>query len=306
MISTSRMRALVLSLVLAGGGSASADTDVMNSVGPAEATEAGLEAIEQEEFIKAANIFEQAVLANPQNVPLNRHLGIGYYKSGRNKSAIEQLQKTRNLSEQDAETHYALGVVYLARASEVSVLKIRGVLKNSIQHLEKAIELEPGHTAARYYLIQLLINAPKVMGGDPERARLLNEKLADLSPLHHQVINSTLAAENEDHATAEKLLRDSLKQEPYSTLVNFSLLSFYHGRKQYEKAIQFGEAYLRLPRAWDDTDAASAHFLLAEAYQRQGESQRSLEHYALVLTHTDNEKVIKRVQDAVKELQGDA
>lgn len=283
-----------------------ADTAVVNPAEPTAAIKAGLEAIEQEEFIKAANIFEQAVLANPQNLPLNRHLGIGYYKTGRNKAAIEQLQQTLTLSEQDAETHYALGVVYLARASEVSVLKIRGVLKNSIRHLEKAIELEPDHTAARYYLIQLLINAPKVMGGDLERAKLLNETLADLSPLHHQVVNSTLAAKNEDYATAEKLLVNSLEQQSDSTLVNFALLSFYHEQKQYDKAIQFGEAFLRLPRAWDDTEAASAHFLLAEAYQRQGESQRSLEHYALVLSHTENEKVIKRVQDAVKQIQSDA
>lgn len=312
MTSNTKIKSLLFCMLLSGAGSALAQPAPITSVQPAVAAEAGLQAIEDEEFIKAVNIFEQAVLAHSDHVRLNRLLGIGYYKSGRNEAAIRQLEKTlklateQSLPDEIVATHYALGVVYLARASEVSVLKIRSVLGKSIDHLQQAVELNPEHVAARYYLIQVLINAPGVMGGDPERARELDRTLAEQSPLHHRIVSSTLAVKREDYASAEELLLESLRQKPDSALVNFALLSFYHDRKQYAQAIDFGESFLELPRRWDDTDAATAHFLLAECYQRQGQAERSLEHYALVLTHTENKKVIERVQDAVRELKGEA
>lgn len=292
--------ALIAALAMAVGvGNASATP--MQSAEPATAVAAGLEAIRNEEFIAASNIFEQALLAKPQDVRLNRHLGIAYYKTGRTGQAIEQLENTLDLS-QDVETHYALGVVYLERASEVGALKVRGVLKDAIHHLGKAIELDPGHIAAHYYLIQILINAPKMMGGDQQRAEVLNEELAKLSPLHYRMVNSTLASEQEDYDSAERLLVESHKAHPESTLVNFAMLSYYYDREQYEKAVEFGESFLSLPKTWDDTALSSAHLLLAQAYAQLGMLQQSHHHYALTLTHTDNKKLIKRVQKEVGEL----
>lgn len=284
----------------------SANATPMQSAEPAAAVAAGLEAIRDEEFIAASNIFEQALLAKPQDLALNRHLGIAYYKTGRTEQAIEQLENTLALSLEDVETHYALGVAYLERASEVGALKVRGVLKDAIHHLGKAIELDSNHIAARYYLIQILINAPKMMGGDQQRAEALNEQLAELSPLHHRMVNSTLASEQEDHEGAERLLLESHKAHPESTLVNFAMLSYYHDREQYEKAVDFGESFLSLPKTWDDTALSSAHLLLAQAYAQLGKQQQSHHHYALTLTHTDNKKLIKRVQKEVAKLTKDS
>lgn len=274
--------------------------------GPAAALEAGRAAILEEDYIKAANIFEQAVLANPQNQKLNRFLGIGYHKSGRNEAAIRQLQRTLTMAPDSAELHYALGVVYLARAGEVSLMKVRGVLKDSLDHLQQAIDLDPDHASAHYYLIQVLINAPKIAGGDLERAGSLNQHLADISPLHHQVVNSTLAAKDKDWDRAERILLEALEHHADSTLVNFSLLSHYAEREHYGKAIPYGEKFLSLPKTWDDSDLASAHFLLAKAYRQEGNQQLSLQHYASTLTHTENEKLIKQVQEAVAEMAAES
>lgn len=281
---------------------AAANPGGMASAEPAAAIEAGLAAIGDEEFIKAANIFEQAVLANPADVDLNRYLGIGYYKSGRLEQAVKQLKKTLELAPGDVESEYALGVVHLARASEMSVMKVRGALKGSVRHLERAIELDPSHTAAHYYLIQVLISAPKMMGGNLDRAEELNEHLADLSPLHHRVVNSTLAAKRNDYAAAEALLLESHAHEPQSSLLNFAMLSHYHGQEEYGKAIRHGEMFLTAPKIWDDTDVADAHFLLAQSYQHEGDQRRSLHHYAQTLAHSDSKKVIEQVQAEVKKI----
>lgn len=272
------------------------------SMRPEAVIAAGRAAIAREEFVQAANIFEQAVLAHPEDSALNRYLGIGYYKSGRNDAAIKQLQRALALNPDDAEAHYALGLVHLARAAEVSLMKIRGVLKNSTDHLQKAIDLDPEHAAAHYSLIQVLLNAPKIAGSDLERATALNERLAELSPLHHQMANSTLAARRDDLATAESVLLESIEQYPDSSLANFALLSHYMGQKQFAEAIPYGEKFLTIPKTWDDTDLAGAHFLLAKAYQARGEQQQSLQHYAMTLTHTGNPRLVKQVQEAVAEI----
>ncbi|MCW8196279.1 tetratricopeptide repeat protein [Proteobacteria bacterium 005FR1] len=295
------LRSSVLALAIATAGAA-ASAQGIKLMEPAAAIEAGRDALGNEDYIRAANIFEQAVLAHPQDQALNRFLGIGYYKSGRNEAAIRQLQRASTLAPEDAESHYALGVVYLARAGEVGVMKVRAVLKDSIDHLQNAIDLNPDHASAHYYLIQVLINAPKIAGGDLERARTLNQHLAEISPLHHQVVNGTLAAKDKDWEAAEKILLDALEQHGDSSLVNFALLSHYAEREQYGKAIPFGEKFLSLPKTWDDSDLAGAHFLLAKAHRHEGNQQQSLQHYAETLTHTENNNLVKQVQEAVAEM----
>lgn len=293
----------VLAIVLMAAPCSLTNAAPIQSVQPEAAIKSGLAAITEQEFIKAANIFEQAVLASPNHADLNRYLGIGYYKTGQHEQAIQQLEKTLTLSPDDVEAHYALGLVYLARASEVGVFKVRSMLRNSIKSLEKVIELEPSHTAAHYYLIQILINAPGIVGGDDERGAELNRQLAQLSPLHHQVVNSTLAFQNEDLTTAEALLLESFNTHPDSSLVNFAMLSHYSETGQYDKAIEHGERYLTFPKTWDDTDIAEAHHLLAKAYEQQGNRERSLHHYALTLAHTDNKNTVERVQDEISKME---
>lgn len=270
---------------------------------PDQAIAAGHAAIRQESFLQAANILEQALLANPGNAAVQHHLGIAYYKSGQHESAIERLNKALELAPDHAESHYALGVVYLARAGEASALKVRGAMKNAIQHFEQTIEQLPEHAAAHYYLIQILLNAPAIVGGDKARAAELNDRLESLSPLYHQAVNSTLAAMAEDYAHAEQLLLESHRSAPTNTLINFRLLDYYHGQAQCANAIDFGRRFLAQPKEWDDSNPAQAHLLLAECQQRLGNRQQSLQHYAQALTYNKSDKVVRRVQAAVQKME---
>ncbi|MGQ9426328.1 tetratricopeptide repeat protein [Gilvimarinus sp. F26214L] len=277
--------------------------DTLNTAEPGAAMAASKKAMQAEEYIKAANILEQAVLASPQEPALHRQLGIAYHKTGRNRQAIARLEKTVELSPNDVEAHYALGVVHLARASELSLMKVRGALKRSINYLQATIELDRQHTAAHYYLIQVLINAPAIVGGDLDKARSLSAHLAELSPMHYQVVRSALAAREGRHDEAEELLLESYADYEQTPLLNFSLLAHYHARDQHSDAIEYGERYLRLPKSWDDTDIASAHYLLAQSYRALGQQQKSLQHYGLTLASTENKKLQKKVREEIGELQ---
>lgn len=270
---------------------------------PQQSIAAAHAAIRNDSYRQAENILEQALLANPDNPALQRHLGIAYYKSGRHEAALTHLNKALELSPDDAESHYALGVVYLAEASEVSALRVRGIMRNAIEHLEKAIQAAPDHVAARFYLAQILLKAPALAGGDKLRAAELNKELEGLSPLYHQVVNSTLAAMENDHERAGQLLLESHKKAPANTLLNFSLLSHYHGQQRCEEAINYGEQFLTAVREWDDSSPADAHLLMAECQQRLGNREQSLQHYRLALSYNKSEKVVRRVQAAVSEME---
>src|SRR5690606_8736898 len=172
-------------------------------------------------------------------------------------------------------------------------------LKEAIKQFESAIEQDPQQAAAHYYLIQILLNAPAIAGGDKQRAIELNDHLKELSALYHQVVNSQLALMNGEDETAEQLLLESHHSSPQNTLLNYSLLSFYHDHDQCKAAINFGQNFLSAPKEWDEINPAHAHLLIAECQQHLGNRQQSLQHYALALGYDKSEKTVRQVQAAV-------
>lgn len=294
------MRRLLLAWLLLATAGHAAQPDLRNTQQSIAAAHA---AIRNDAYRQAENILEQALLASPDNADLQRHLGIAYYKSGRFDAALARLNRALELAPDDAETHYASGVVYLAQAGEVSVLRVRGIMRHAIAHLEAAIQKSPQHVAARFYLVQILLRAPALAGGDKERAMELIEGMKELSPLYHQVINSTLATMAKDHQRAEQLLLESQQSHPDSSLLNYSLLSHYHDRGQCEKATHHGERFLAAPREWDDSNPADAHLLMAECHHQMGQREQSLQHYRLALGYSKSEKIVRRVQAAISEME---
>lgn len=294
------LRLLFACLLLLASTGHAAQPDLLDA---RQTIEAAHNAIRNDDYRRAENMLEQALLAAPDNADLQHHLGIAYYKSGRHEDALARLDRALELAPGNAEAHYALGVTYLAQASDVNALRIRAIMRNAIQHFESAIEKAPRHVPARFYLAQILINAPAVAGGDKVRAVELNEELKELSPLHHQVFNSTLAAMKGDHEGAEHLLMEIHQKDPDSSLINYSLLSHFHNQQRCQEAIPYGEGFLTAIREWDDSHPADAHLLMAECQRQLGNVEQSLQHYAQALVHRKSEKFVRRVQTAVQEME---
>jgi len=219
-------------------------------------------------------------------------------------AGIKQLNHSLSLNEDDAETHYALGLMHLKRAQEVSLLRIRKSIKQSKHHLDRTLALQPEHISARFYLIQILINTPELAGGDEQLARILQEPLATTSPLLHNIVDSEFAINEGNNSRAEKLLQEARQSEPQEPVINSKLAEFYLATGNYREAIKFAHQFLSLNRKWDDSGAVNAYQILAKSHLGLGETEQAIINYDLVIANTKNKKLIRRAKKEIKALRG--
>ena len=264
----------------------------------------GMKTFEAGDYKKANVQFTSAVKLDANNAEALRLLGMSQYKLQDNKKAIQSLEKSTEIQSDNPETHYALGITYLARTGDVNILKVRGMLKRAVRHLEQAIKIDPYHIRAHFYLIQLLINAPGIMGGDEDRGLALNKKLAEIAPLQHIVVNSTIAMREEDFTTAEQLLLDADQQYPNKMMIAYSLGELYLRLENYSKALDYCNKFLAGPKSWDETNTTSGHYLLARIYKGLGKKTESQKYYSLVLENTKSKRLTKQVKRDLDELDG--
>ncbi len=269
-----------------------------------QALTSGLKAFEAEDYKKATTQFTYAIKLDPKNAEAFRLLGMSQYKLQDNKTAIDTLEKSIEFQSDNPETHYALALSYLARTGDVNILKVRGMLKKAVRHLDEALKIEPNHIRANFYLIQVLINAPGIMGGDEDRGLELNKHLAEIAPLQHMVVNSTIAMREEDFTAAEKILLDADQKFPNKTMIAYSLGELYLGQKNYSKALDYCNKFLAGPKAWDETNTTSGHYLLARIYKGLGKKEESQKYYSLTLENTKSKRLKKQIKRDIDELDG--
>lgn len=270
----------------------------------------GISAFNAGNYPQALDIFKSETRqAAKQKAPTNeaialQWLGKSQYAVQNSKSAVTSLEKSIELNPQDSDSHYALGVSYLARTGSVGILKVRKMLKKSIAHFEKAIELNPNHNNAHFYLIQLLINAPGIMGGDEEEGLKLNQKLSTLSPLQHLIVNSTLAMKEEDFQKAEVILLDADKQFPNTAMVAYSLGELALRNEKFSEALSYGESFLAGKKQWDESNDNSGYYLVARAYKGLNQKADSQRYFNKVLNNTNSKRMKKQIQKELDELDG--
>ncbi|MGI1678667.1 MAG: tetratricopeptide repeat protein [Cellvibrionaceae bacterium] len=269
-----------------------------------ETLKEGMAFFEKGEYLKAKSIFSAEAEQNLSDAKALQLLGMSQYKLQDSKNAIQSLEKSLVINPKNAESHYALGISYLARTGYVSILKVRKMLKKAVLHLEKSIEINPKHTSANFYLIQVLINAPGIMGGNEDRGLELNSRLAEIGPLQHMVVNSTIAIKNEEYDRAEKILLNADKQFPNKTMIAYSLGELYLRLENYPQALDYGKKFLSGPKLWDETSENSGYYLLARAYKGLDNKPESQKYYDLVLENTKSKRMKKQIKRELDELDG--
>ncbi|GAB1266451.1 tetratricopeptide repeat protein [Aurantivibrio infirmus] len=240
-----------------------------------------------------------------RHIETNRLLGIAIANTQSTQAGLKQLDHALSLNEDDAETHYALGVMHLRRAQEVSLLRIRRSIKQSKEHLEKTLALNPDHISARFYLIQILINTPELAGGDNQLARTIQQPFATHSPLHYKIIDSEFAILEGNYALAENLLLEAQQSAAFIPAINSKLADFYLIIENYSQAIVYANKFLALKRKWDESNNVNIYQVLAKSHLGLGEIENSIANYKLAMENTTNKKLIRQIEKEIKSLSGD-
>ncbi|PCI62868.1 MAG: hypothetical protein COB37_05995 [Kordiimonadales bacterium] len=131
---------------------------------------AGIKAQEDGAFDVALTEFKKDINVTTSRFEANWRTGQTYIMMGDPKEALNYLETAIEENADHAEAQYWWGAANGQTAQSASIFSALGYAKKSKKAFERAIELDPDHLEARGALVQYLLQAPGIAGGDKDAA----------------------------------------------------------------------------------------------------------------------------------------
>ncbi len=244
--------------------------------------------------------------ANPNDAEAWNLLSRAYYRVGLWDPAIEAGKRAVALQPNNAEYHLWLGRQWGLKAENVSFLRAAGAAGNVRREFERAVELDPNHVQARSDLAEFYMEAPGIMGGGKDKARAQVAELEKRDQAAAHWLRARLAEKDNDLAAAEREHRAALQasasaparwmdlaafyfrakrfkemddavakalappKKPAHLYVDAASLLFQSGR-DFPRAAQYLRSYLASSDKTEDYPAFTAHHLLGQILEKQGQ-----------------------------------
>ena len=234
----------------------------------------------------------------------------------------------------EAEAHYLYGATNLSQAQRASIFSKLGYAETGLEHLLKAVQLNPEHVKAHSVLVQFYQHAPSMAGGDTKKAKIHAETLKSLDPEQGFLSLASLAANEEDEKAALAVLQDGLQELPKSSLLHFQTALLSQQLEQWEDAsvaldnavkhadsekemiqakyqigrnsvmskskLDIGLAAMKevldTPTSDQHISVDWAHFRTAEIYLQKGDKDSAREHYQLAKNMTGDSELKSRLK----------
>ncbi len=191
----------------------------------------GLKALEEERYEAAAEAFEKAIEADPEDYGSLFNLAFAYTMLGRTREAIEGYQKVLELKPGLYQAELNLGILLLqGKDAEAAV-----------PHLEAAAEQKPAEFRPHYYLAEALYQA-----GDDAGAERHYRKAAEIDPAAPEVqIGLGRAVFNQGrYEEAEAYYRRAAELDPQFKSYLLELGARYEEKDKAEAAIRIYRLFL--------------------------------------------------------------
>ena len=164
------------------------------------------------DFKKAAEVYEQAVAADPANSVYEDWLGKAYGK----------------------------------RAETSSPFTAPGLASKARQHFEKAVALNPKNKEAIDDLFEYYLEAPGFLGGGLDKAAKLAEQMRAIEPAEELWAQARIAERRKDYGKAEEHLRRAVAEAPMQVTRIVDLAKFLSKRGRIEESEQTFRAAERI------------------------------------------------------------
>jgi len=208
---------------------------------------------------------EQVLAANPNDAESAYLMSRVDLAFGDLEAAVALAEKAVSLDDRNAAYHLQLALVSGTMASKAGMFrafKLGGRYKAEIQ---RAIELDDKHADARVEFMYFYWNAPRIAGGDKNKARALANDILRVDPAQGYLAQTWIAErENgQDTAKLEGLYQQAILANPGDYQVRVRVARFYASDsvKKYDQAILQAREALKLDRRRSD-----AYALLAKIY----------------------------------------
>jgi tetratricopeptide (TPR) repeat protein len=169
--------------------------------------------------------------------------GERYYMLGDFKKAVDALERAAAMYPSDSTIQTWLGRAWGRRAETSFALLAAGYATKSRQAFERALQLNPGNTAALSDLFDFYMDAPGLVGGGLEKAVALLPQFEKYDPVGSLLAQARIDERKKQFASAEENLRRAIGMEPRKIGLFISLAQFLYRRGRYDESEkEFGQA----------------------------------------------------------------
>jgi tetratricopeptide (TPR) repeat protein len=295
------------------------------------ATESPQALLAQGRADQAIENLEQQIHSSPTaeayNLLCRAHFEIGAWDAG-----IPYCAKATSLEPGNGLYHMWLGRIYGEKADRAGFLSAAGLAKNVRTEFERAVELSPDNWEARTDLAEFYLEAPGIVGGGKDKARLQAEQLAPLNPAMAHWVNARLAQKNKDLVAAEREYRAAIESSHGGARAWLNLAGFYRRTNRFEEmeqalrsmesapldhpgalvdgasilvrtgrdsdmAIRLLRRYIASSNTVEEAPVFWAQCLLGQMFEKQGDRRAAAEQYRAALTLAHDYRV---AQDGMK------
>jgi tetratricopeptide (TPR) repeat protein len=208
-----RMNRLALALILVAGAEVCASAAAASRK-QGEGFEAGRQAYEASDYVKAAELLQQAAAKTPQNGEIYLLLAKTYSETQQHDAAIASAEKAVALDPQNSVYHEWLGRAYGGKAERAGMFSGLSLAKKTRKEFETAVHLDEMNFSARQALIEYDCSAPGIAGGGEDKARPQIEKLAQLDAAEGHYAAGNCRRQKKDFATADAEFTKALDNHP--------------------------------------------------------------------------------------------
>jgi tetratricopeptide (TPR) repeat protein len=151
--------------------------------------------------------------------------------------AVSLFEKAIALEPKNAKYHFLLGSAYGEMALKASVFGQASLAKKTKAAFERAVELDPNYTDARFALIQYYLVAPGFMGGGDDKAVAQAAEIRKRNSLDGHRAYARIYSHQKKLDLARKEMVEAVREQPNSAKAHYYLGNIYFNEQNWAAAI---------------------------------------------------------------------
>jgi len=180
------------------------------------------------------------------------------------RGATVAAEKAVALDPRSADFHAQLAECYAYTAEKSSWLRGISLVHQMKEQISAALSLQPHHTDTLLVAMMFYFHAPRIAGGDRQRAHEIAREIVSFDPRWGYLAEARLAQEEASDAQIESILKQAVRADPTHYRALYELGRFYccvARTPNFQEAERAGRQLLKM-----DASRAGGYVILASAY----------------------------------------
>lgn len=183
--------------------------------------------------------------------------------------AIRQAEKAVSLAPKNAEFQAGLADALGSKLSAASLgmFESMSLARRFKKEAELALQLDPDNIDANEDLMEFNLDAPRLVGGDKQKAAELADRMVRVNPVRGYLMKFEFATHEKHTTELESLLQQAISADPRNYFARTQAANFYlsQGGATLTRAEEQAKQAIQI-----DTSRAAGYTALATVYAQQG------------------------------------